>query len=86
MPVITPRRQRRRKHGALHSARCRSQHAQIALMLQIQVQPRLPAFNQARLHHALRRFLHEMRHKRLVRSLSLLSQGLRVLLLLGKSA
>ena len=84
MPILAPRRQRRRKHGAHHSPCSRRQHAHIGLPLQIQVQPRLPALGEARLHHALRRRLHQMLHARLVSRLRLRRQGLGALLLLGQ--
>eukprot|EP00964_Phaeocystis_antarctica_P017270 scaffold9529_cov51-Phaeocystis_antarctica.AAC.1 len=80
LPVIAPSCQRRRKHGAHHSPGRLSQHAHIGLPLQIQVQPRLPALGQTRLHHALGCRLHKMLHTRLVCRLRLCRQGLGVLL------
>ena len=79
-------RQRRRQRRPHKTTRRRRQHAHAALPLKVQVQPRLPALGQTRLHHALRGHLLQVRHALFMRSLRLLSQGLRVLLLLGKSA
>eukprot|EP00964_Phaeocystis_antarctica_P014033 scaffold7718_cov62-Phaeocystis_antarctica.AAC.1 len=60
--ILAPVRQRRRQRRPHQPARRRRKHAQIALMLQIAVQPRLPALGQTRLHHALRCGLLQMRH------------------------
>eukprot|EP00964_Phaeocystis_antarctica_P143501 scaffold109070_cov63-Phaeocystis_antarctica.AAC.1 len=86
MPIVAPRRQRRSEHGALHSARRRSQHAHAALPLKVQVQPRLPALGQTRLHHTLCCHLLQVRHALFMRSLRLFGQGLCVLLLLTEDA